>query len=165
MTALIFFRRFHHFYTACSLWHWFYHPYHFLYLVYSASWAACEHVWSSSIRQPTAHWETTTWFMSTSRRRLALLNSSLSSPHTSSCLHTSTSPHVGPTLWVFSLLAFIPLVNESEWNNSGIKNLWNVPVVPLSWSPRLVLCGAGINIVQVHCSYIYTLSSPAEIYY
>lgn len=80
------------------------------------SWAAYGRVWSSSTRQLTAAWERTTWFTSTSRRRLALLSSSPLSPHTSSCLPTSTSPHVSPTpclsvcvsvcLWPVCLLSF-----------------------------------------------------------
>lgn len=64
--------------------------------VYPGSWAACVSVWSTSTHQPTAVWEMTTWFMSTSKRRSALQSSSRSSPRISSFLPTSTFPHVSP---------------------------------------------------------------------
>ena len=101
------------------------------------SWAACGPAWSSSTLQPTAAWETTTWFTSTLKRRSASLSSSRSSPHTSSFLPTSTSPHVSPapclllsrvscSTIIFSLLPSFSFLCS---NTSTPINLWNVPKI------------------------------------
>lgn len=97
------------------------------------SWAACGPVWHSFTRQLTAAWETTTWFTSTSKRRSALQSSSPSSPHTSSYLLTSISPHVSLT---FCPVCFYSVFHHTFWHfavfscsNTSLFNLWKVPAI------------------------------------
>lgn len=68
--------------------------------------AACGPVWNSSIHQSTVAWGMTTWFTFTLRKKSALRNSYPSSPHTSSFLPISTSPHVSATPCL-SALSFV----------------------------------------------------------